>query len=74
MFHISYFQKLFHISYFKYMKRIFAAKFFSIMSRVLSEQEQLRRQSLEDLRKLGIDPYPADLFPVDSHAKKIKGN
>ena len=56
------------------MKRIFAAKFFSIMSRVLSEQEQLRRQSLEDLRKLGIDPYPADLFPVDSHAKKIKGN
>tara|TARA_B100001063_G_C16779198_1_gene569596 strand:+ start:46324 stop:48054 length:1731 start_codon:yes stop_codon:yes gene_type:complete len=56
------------------MKRIFAAKFFSIMSRVLSEQEQLRRQSLEDLRKLGIDPYPADLFPVDSHAKKIKEN
>ncbi|MAC96326.1 MAG: lysine--tRNA ligase [Flavobacteriales bacterium] len=44
------------------------------MSRVLSEQEQLRRQSLEDLRKLGIDPYPADLFPVDSHAKKIKEN
>jgi len=56
------------------MKRIFAAKFFSIMSRVLSEQEQLRRQSLEDLRKLGIDPYPADLFPVDNHAKKIKEN
>ncbi|MEX2379423.1 MAG: lysine--tRNA ligase, partial [Vicingaceae bacterium] len=44
------------------------------MSRVLSEQEQLRRQSLEDLRKLGIDPYPADLFPVDSHAKNIKEN
>lgn len=44
------------------------------MSRVLSEQEQLRRQSLEDLRKLGIDPYPADLFPVDNHAKNIKEN
>lgn len=44
------------------------------MSRVLSEQEQLRRKSLEDLRKIGVEPYPADLFPVDSHAAEIKSN
>ena len=44
------------------------------MSRVLSEQEQLRRKSLEELRKLGIDPYPAALFPVDHYAEAIKEN
>lgn len=40
----------------------------------LSEQEIIRRQSLEDLRKLGIDPYPAPLYPVNSHAADIKAN
>ncbi len=30
----------------------------------LSEQEQLRRASLAELRKLGIDPYPAEMYPV----------
>ena len=30
----------------------------------LSEQEQLRRQSLAALRELGIDPYPAARFDV----------
>lgn len=30
----------------------------------LSEQEQLRRASLAELRKLGIDPYPAAMYPV----------
>ncbi|MBN1989795.1 MAG: lysine--tRNA ligase [Bacteroidales bacterium] len=30
----------------------------------LSEQEIIRRQSLEELRKLGIDPYPAAMYPV----------
>lgn len=38
----------------------------------LSEQEVLRRQSLEELRKLGIDPYPAALYPVDVTSKEIK--
>jgi len=46
----------------------------SPMSRVLSEQEQLRRESLQKLRKLGIDPYPADLFPVDHYSEEIKEN
>ncbi|MGE0078643.1 MAG: lysine--tRNA ligase [Bacteroidales bacterium] len=30
----------------------------------LSEQEIIRRQSLDELRKLGIDPYPAAMYPV----------
>lgn len=40
----------------------------------LSEQELLRRQSLQELRKLGIDPYPAGQYPVDAFAKDIKEN
>ncbi|HUH74424.1 MAG TPA: lysine--tRNA ligase [Chitinophagales bacterium] len=38
----------------------------------LSEQEQFRRQSLQSIRDLGIDPYPAALFPVSAYAKDIK--
>jgi lysyl-tRNA synthetase class 2 len=38
----------------------------------LSEQEVVRRQKLTKLRDLGINPYPADLFPVDSNSKEIK--
>ena len=37
----------------------------------LSEQEIIRRQSLEELQKLGINPYPADLFDVTTTAKEI---
>ncbi len=38
----------------------------------LSEQEIVRREKLDKLRALGINPYPADLFPVDSYSKQIK--
>jgi len=38
----------------------------------LSEQELQRRESLEKLRDLGIEPYPAALFPVDTSAIEIK--
>jgi lysyl-tRNA synthetase class 2 len=38
----------------------------------LSEQELLRRESLQKLRDLGIDPYPAALYPVDAFAADIK--
>ncbi|WP_034918889.1 lysine--tRNA ligase [Gillisia sp. CAL575] len=38
----------------------------------LSEQEIVRREKLASLRKLGINPYPADLFPVDHTTAKIK--
>ena len=40
----------------------------------LSEQEQVRREKLEALRALGINPYPAALFPIDADSKSIKNN
>lgn len=40
----------------------------------LSEQEQVRREKLLQLRALGINPYPADLFPVDTMTSDIKQN
>ena len=40
----------------------------------LSEQELVRREKLEKLRALGINPYPADLFPVNHTSKQIKSN
>lgn len=38
----------------------------------LSEQEVVRREKLGKLRELGINPYPADLFPLDSNSTSIK--
>ena len=40
----------------------------------LSEQEQVRREKLAKLRELGIDPYPAPLFPVDTLSSAIKSD
>ncbi len=40
----------------------------------LSEQEIIRREKLDALRTLGINPYPADLFPVNTTSKDIKEN
>ena len=40
----------------------------------LSEQEIVRREKLTKLRELGINPYPADLFPLDSNSTDIKTN
>jgi lysyl-tRNA synthetase class 2 len=40
----------------------------------LSEQEIIRREKLNGLRQLGINPYPADLFPVDHTSKQVKEN
>ncbi len=37
----------------------------------LSEQEQIRRASLDALRKLGIDPYPAEKYDVTATAARI---
>ena len=44
------------------------------MSIELSEQEQLRRQSLAALRELGIDPYPAARYEVTATAREIADN
>ena len=38
----------------------------------LSEQEQIRRKSLEELRSMGINPYPAELYPVDTYSNQIR--
>ncbi|ALM07957.1 lysyl-tRNA synthetase [Sediminicola sp. YIK13] len=38
----------------------------------LSEQEVIRREKLAKLRAMGIDPYPAALYPVDATSKSIK--
>ena len=40
----------------------------------LSEQEIIRRQKLEELQKLGINPYPADLWEVTYTSKYILEN
>ncbi|WP_159518747.1 lysine--tRNA ligase [Sunxiuqinia indica] len=40
----------------------------------LSEQEVIRRNSLARLRELGIEPYPAEQYPVNTKAKEIKDN
>jgi len=40
----------------------------------LSEQEIVRRKSLDELISLGIDPYPADFFQVNSSSKDILEN
>ena len=40
----------------------------------LSEQEQVRRQSLQALRNLGIDPYPAAEYVVTGYSTDIKAN
>jgi len=44
------------------------------MSIGLSEQEVLRREAMQQLRNLGINPYPAEAFPVNVHAKDIADN
>lgn len=40
----------------------------------LSEQEQIRRDSLKELEKLGINAYPADEYPVSHYSQDIIRN
>jgi lysyl-tRNA synthetase, class II len=44
------------------------------MSLELSEQELQRRETLQQLRNLGIEPYPAALYPVTDQATDLKNN
>ena len=41
------------------------------MNRELSEQEIVRRESLKQLRELGLEPYPAEMFHVNSKSQQI---
>jgi lysyl-tRNA synthetase class 2 len=38
----------------------------------LTEQELVRRQKLDEIRKLGIEPYPAEAFTISHYASAIK--
>ncbi len=40
----------------------------------LSEQELIRREKLAELKKMGINPYPAALFPVNFYAEELPKN
>lgn len=40
----------------------------------LSEQEIVRRQSLQELRDMGIEPYPAAEFPTNAFSEDIKND
>jgi lysyl-tRNA synthetase class 2 len=40
----------------------------------LSEQELFRRSSLEQLRQMGIDPYPAAEYKTNAYSKEIKAS
>ncbi|MBX7094294.1 MAG: lysine--tRNA ligase [Flavobacteriales bacterium] len=42
------------------------------MLQELTEQEVIRREKLDEIRKLGIDPYPAEEYPVNAYAVDIK--
>jgi len=44
------------------------------MSQELSEQELVRRESLAKLKGLGINPYPAPLFPVNTLSSDVENN
>ncbi len=37
----------------------------------MTEQEKIRREKLEELKKLGIDPYPAELYPVTNYSTNL---
>ena len=40
----------------------------------LSDQEIQRRETLDKLRAAGINPFPADLYPVDAYSTELKSN
>ena len=41
---------------------------------MLSEQEQIRREKLNKLKSLGINPFPANLYPVNNNSLEINSN
>jgi lysyl-tRNA synthetase class 2 len=47
-------------------------QFLTMSTQHLSEQEQLRREKLAELIMMGIEPYPAPLYPVNSNSVYIK--
>lgn len=58
--------------YFCKHKRLYISTDMNILE--LSEQEIVRRQSLQELRNMGIDPYPAAEYPTNAFSSDIKEN
>lgn len=52
------------------LKNIFEYNYMNVLE--LSEQEIVRRQSLQELRAMAIDPYPAAEFPTDAFSTDIR--
>ncbi len=73
---ISAFRFLYNTSGLEYCKRIFlmlqVANNKTIMAQQLSEQELVRREKLQQLHALGIDPYPAPLFEITHTSQAVK--
>jgi lysyl-tRNA synthetase, class II len=44
------------------------------MSQHLSEQEQIRREKLAEIIMMGIEPYPAALYPVNNYSAQIRND
>lgn len=44
------------------------------MNQIISEQEQIRRQALQSLLDLGINPFPSEEFPVNVNSEEIHKN
>ena len=40
----------------------------------MTEQERIRREKLDELKKLGIEPYPAELYPVSHFSTDLTSN
>jgi lysyl-tRNA synthetase class 2 len=60
--------------YSQFLSCTFATENLPFMSENLNELERQRRESLHELQNLGIDPYPADLFPVNATASEINAS
>jgi len=41
---------------------------------LVTEQERIRREKLDELKKLGIEPYPAELYPVSHFSTDLTSN
>ena len=42
------------------------------MTKILSEQEQVRRENLQKIKDLGINPYPAKSFPISISSEELR--
>ena len=61
--------QIYKLAHFQIMTIFADSKIYSMQ---LSEQEIIRREKLKALRDLGINPYPAHLFPVTHTSKQVK--